>query len=165
MERVISCVQTVSYSFVQDRNEFGNIQPKRGIRKGDPMSPYLYILCAEGLSSIIRRNEEAGLVHGCCVARGEPPISHLIFADDCYMFFKAITQEARSMKGILERYENLSVQKINFTKSTVRIVQIQEILAGKKYALYCRYRKQRYQESIWGCQCILAGEKIFLSSS
>ncbi|XP_074378458.1 uncharacterized protein LOC141719995 [Apium graveolens] len=116
--RIMRCVQTVSYSFIQDGCEFGNIKPKRGIRQGDPISPYLYILCAEGLSSIIRRHEEVGLIHGCSIARGAPPISHLLFADDCYMFFKATAQEARSMKSILQRYEQLSGQAINLSKST-----------------------------------------------
>ncbi|KAL8093405.1 hypothetical protein AgCh_035325 [Apium graveolens] len=88
-------------------------------RKGDPISPYLYILCAEGLSSMIRRNEEAGLLHGCKIARGAPAISHLLFADDGYFFFKAIAQEANSMKSILQRYENLSGQTINYRKSAV----------------------------------------------
>lgn len=50
VDRVMKCVQTVRYSFLQDGCEFGDIQPKRGIRQGDPISPYLYILCAEGLS-------------------------------------------------------------------------------------------------------------------
>lgn len=113
------CVQRVSYSFVHDGTEFGNIQPKRGIRQGDPISPYLYILCAEGLSSIIRRHEDVSLVHGCSIARGAPPISHLLFADNCYVFFKATIQEARSMKSILEGYERLSGQAINLMKSTM----------------------------------------------
>lgn len=48
------------------------------------MSPYQYILCAEGLSGIMRRYKETGLVHGCKIAREVPSISHLLFADDCY---------------------------------------------------------------------------------
>ncbi|KAL8107899.1 hypothetical protein AgCh_024343 [Apium graveolens] len=88
-------------------------------RQGDPMSPYIYILCAEGLSSTIKRNEEAGLIHGCSVARGAPAVSHLLFADDCYFFFKAIESEATVMKNIIKRYEELSGQAINIHKSTI----------------------------------------------
>lgn len=148
VERIMQCVQTVSYSFLHDGCEFGNIQPKRGIRQGDPISPYLYILCAEGLSAVIRRNEEVGLVHGISIARGAPPISHLLFADDCYVFIKATTQEARCMKSILERYEKLSGQEINLMKSTVTfspntttdcrqqicdILQVEETMRPGKY--------------------------------
>lgn len=96
--------------------EFGEIVPQRGIRKGGPISPYLYIMCAEGLSSIIRRPK---LIYGCVVARGAPPVSYLLFADDCYFFFKETKQEATTMRNILRRYENLSGQSINLRKSTV----------------------------------------------
>lgn len=118
INRVMTCVKTVSYSFIQDGTVFGEIIPQRGIRQGDPISPYLYILCAEGLSSILRRHE-VNLIHGCVIARGAPAISHLLFADDCYFFFKATENEARTMKNILLRYERLSGQAVNFRKSTV----------------------------------------------
>lgn len=76
-------------------------------------------MCVEGLSSIIRRNEDAGLLHGCRIARGAPIISHLLFADDCYFFFKATKSEANVMKRILSRYETISGQMINYNKSSV----------------------------------------------
>lgn len=100
IERVMKCVRTVSYSFIHDGFEFGNFEPQRGIRQGDLISPYPYILCVEGLSSMIRRNEETGLLHGCKIARGAPEISH-------------------SMKRILQRYEILSGQYVNYGKSVV----------------------------------------------
>lgn len=89
------------------------------MRQGDPISPYIYIMCAEGLSSIIRRNEDMGLIHGCTIARGAPTISHLLFADDCYLFFRATKTEADVVKRILRRYENISGQKINYAKSSI----------------------------------------------
>lgn len=107
VDRVMRCVKSVSYSFVQDGVEFDNIL-QRGIRQGDPISPYLYILCAEGLSSIMRRYEEVGLIHGCSITRGAPSISYLLFTDDWYFFSKATGVEANNMKSILMRYEKLS---------------------------------------------------------
>ena len=68
---------------------------------------------------MIRRNESAGLLHGCTIARGAPAISHLLFADDCYFFFKAVGPEANVMKRILNRYEEISGQKVNYTKSAL----------------------------------------------
>lgn len=50
---------------------------------------------------------------------GAPTISHLLFADDCYFFFKATEREAGVMKNILDRYERESGQMINYNKSTV----------------------------------------------
>ncbi|XP_074376188.1 secreted RxLR effector protein 78-like [Apium graveolens] len=106
--RTMKLITSVSYSFIRNGDVFGDITPHRGVRKGDPISPYIYIMCAEGLSSIIRRNEEVGVLHGCTVARGAPMISHLLFADDCYFFFRANKTEANAMKRILDRYEHIS---------------------------------------------------------
>lgn len=83
IDRVMFFIRSASYAFLHNGETFGNVIPQRGLRQGDPISPYLYIMCAEGLSAMIRRNEEAGILHGCRVARGAPSISHLLFADDC----------------------------------------------------------------------------------
>ncbi|XP_074359973.1 uncharacterized protein LOC141700097 [Apium graveolens] len=76
-------------------------------------------MCVEGLSAIIRGNEQAGILHGCTVARGAPTISHLLFADDCYFFFRANATEAGVMRRILDRYEHISGKMVNFNKSVV----------------------------------------------
>lgn len=62
-----------------------------------------------------------GLLHGCRIARRAPAVSHLLFADDCYFFFKAVKTEARVMKQIINRYESLSGQAVNFNKSTITV--------------------------------------------
>ncbi|KAL8158305.1 hypothetical protein AgCh_002851 [Apium graveolens] len=119
VDRMMLCVKSVSYTFTHNGSIFGEVIPERGLHQGDPISPYLYILCVEGLSSIIRRNEAVGLIHGCVIARGAPAISHLLFADDCYLFFRAANVEAKIVKDILNRYERMSGQAINFHKSSV----------------------------------------------
>lgn len=118
-QRVMTCIKTVTYTFVNSGEVFGEVKPCRGIRQGDPISPYIYLLCAEGLSSIIKRHEDVGLLHGISIAKGAPPISHLLFMDDCYMFFRANRDEARIMKDVLDRYERLSGQAVNYNKSSV----------------------------------------------
>lgn len=54
INRIIKLVSSVFYGFLQNGVEFGNMVPRRGYRQGDPISPYLYIMCVEGLSAIIR---------------------------------------------------------------------------------------------------------------
>ncbi|KAH9697132.1 reverse transcriptase domain-containing protein [Citrus sinensis] len=94
----------VQYQVARDEKEIGPIIPGRGLRQGDLLSPYLFILCAEGLSALIRKHELAGLLHGVKVARGAPVVSHLFLADDCFMFFKANQSEACLIKHILAAY-------------------------------------------------------------
>ncbi|XP_074333675.1 putative ribonuclease H protein At1g65750 isoform X1 [Apium graveolens] len=119
VERVMQCIKTVTYSFLRNGEIFGEVIPQRGIRQGDPISPYLYILCAEGLSAMIREYEKCGLLHGCKIARNAPSISHLLFADNCYFFLRATKTEAQTLKSVLQRYEAWSGQVISYEKSEV----------------------------------------------
>lgn len=116
---VLQCVTTVFYNIVHGENEMGPIVPSRGIRQGDPLSPYLFIICAEGLSALIRNYEEIKLVQGIKICRCAPVISHMFFAEDSYFYCKAEVGEARRVLELLEVYEKASGQKINNSKSSV----------------------------------------------
>ena len=89
------------------------------LRQGDLLSLHLFILCVEGLSSLIRRQEKAGLIHDVKVVRGAPMVSHLFFADDAFLFFRANQQEALVVKSILASYGRASGQPVNFNKSSI----------------------------------------------
>ena len=51
----MECITTVSYSILVNGEPKGLIKPSRGLRQGDPLSPYLFLFCAEGLNAILRR--------------------------------------------------------------------------------------------------------------
>lgn len=57
---IMECVKTVSYSFLINGGAKGRVLPSRGLRQGDPLSPYLFILCSEVLSRLCRRAQEDG---------------------------------------------------------------------------------------------------------
>ena len=61
--------------------------------------PYLFIVCAKGLSAMIRDSEARGALHGYSVCRNAPSISHLFFADDSYLFFKNSLAEVEVVKS------------------------------------------------------------------
>jgi hypothetical protein len=86
---IMMCVETVDYSVIMNKEMVGPIIPGCGLRQGDPLSPYLFILCAEGLSALIRNAEARGVLQGVRVCRIAPRVSHLLFADDCFLFFQA----------------------------------------------------------------------------
>lgn len=105
----------VSYSIVHCEHVMGPITPTRGIRQGDPLSPYLFIICAEGLSSLISSYEAKHWIHGC---RNSPIISHMLFADDSYFYCKADTEDASKVVEMLKVYEKAFGQKVNGGKSS-----------------------------------------------
>lgn len=116
---IMTCVTSVRYQISYGGQEFGRIVPGRGLRQGDPLSPYLFIICTEGFSALLNYYEQRRLISGVCVARGAPRISHMFFADDSYIYCKASLKEAGHVREILKSFEKASGQKVNFDKSSI----------------------------------------------
>lgn len=62
IQLIIGCVKIVSYSVLVNGEHSGMIQPTRGIRQADPLSPFLFLLC--GLNALIKRAENSGEIYG-----------------------------------------------------------------------------------------------------
>lgn len=105
---ILQCVSSVSYRVIHGAREMGPIIPSRGLRQGDPLSSYLFILCAEGLSALLKKYERQKLIQGVTICRQAPSISHMFFADDSYLFCKANESEALRMMELLQIYEEAS---------------------------------------------------------
>lgn len=73
---ILLCISTVSYSFKLNGEPVGYVFPEHGIRQGDPLFPYLFVMCAEGLSSLLTHVETTGELQGIKVCRGAPSIHH-----------------------------------------------------------------------------------------
>lgn len=74
---------------------------------------------AESLSEMLRVQEEEGGLHEVSVARHAPPIFHLFFSDDCFLFFRENNLEAVVIKDILREYGDASGQWVNFDKTSI----------------------------------------------
>ncbi|XP_050222174.1 uncharacterized protein LOC126672268 [Mercurialis annua] len=118
VEKILNCITSVEFSFLINGSVKGHVQPRRGLRQGDPLSPYLFLICAQGLSCLINNAVEEGKMHGMLFGE-DCQISHLFFADDSLLFAREDVDEVKEIKGILEIYGKASGQVINFDKSAL----------------------------------------------
>ena len=110
---IMMCVTTVSYSVLINGEPRGNIIPSRGLCQGDPISPYLFVLCTKGLLAIITQKEAVRLI------KGAPLISHFFFADDSIIFCRATMEECKQVALVLDTYEKESGQKLSRDKTSL----------------------------------------------
>ena len=114
---IMMCVTSVSFLILINGEPKGAITHSRGLRQGDPLSPYLFLLCGEGLSAMLKKKEREGLIRGVAAARHAPRVSHLFFADDSVIFCRATKEECMQVAKVLEVYEEESGQKLNREKT------------------------------------------------
>lgn len=117
---IMECISSVQYHVLLNGQPRGHIVPQRGLRQGDPLSPYLFIMCTEALIANIKKAERGNQFTGMKVARACPSISHLLFADDSLFFCKAQKEECHTILRILKEYEVVSCQQFNFQKSSIQ---------------------------------------------
>ncbi|GJX59329.1 RNA-directed DNA polymerase, eukaryota, reverse transcriptase zinc-binding domain protein [Tanacetum coccineum] len=86
---ICACLTTYELEFMVNGDYVGVIKPQRGLRQGDPVSPYLFIIIANVLSRQISRAMTLGTLSGIKMVRNCPLISHIFFADDSLFFLKA----------------------------------------------------------------------------
>ena len=83
------CVKTVTYSILVNDEPHGLIQPTRGIRQGDLLSPFLFLLCTEGLHGLITKVAADDDLRGFSICKDGPKLTHLFFANDSLLFCKS----------------------------------------------------------------------------
>jgi hypothetical protein len=136
------------FSILINGSPFGLFSPARGLRQGDPLSPFLFILGTEVISRLLLHQESHDLLKGIKIARNCSPITHLLFADDLIIFAKATSAEAIIIKSCLDKYCLWSGQAIKISKSLVHfskkasaftITSIQGIFPCKKASASSKY--------------------------
>ena len=113
------CVKTVTYSILVNGEPKGMIIPTRGIRQGDPLSPFLFLLCTKGLNGLLNKTAHQRHIKGYSPCRNNPCLTHILFANDSLLFCRATIEECNQALDILDVYGKCSSQQINRSKTTI----------------------------------------------
>ncbi|KAL0011105.1 hypothetical protein SO802_006213 [Lithocarpus litseifolius] len=116
---IMSCVSTVFTAVLFNGEAIDTIYPSRGIRQGDPLSPYLFILCMDFLGQLIEEKCSQNLWQPVKASRNGPAFSHLLFADDLVFFTKADSTNCSAIRDVLDDFCALSGQTVSEAKSRV----------------------------------------------
>ncbi|GKV43679.1 hypothetical protein SLEP1_g50940 [Rubroshorea leprosula] len=113
------CLQTASVSVLVNGSPTEEFKMEKGLRQGDPIASFLFLIVAEGLNVLIESAINKELFQGIPVGSGDLNISHLQFANDTAVMGKAELGNIKAVKGILRWFELISSLKINFNKSVL----------------------------------------------
>ncbi|XP_060201962.1 uncharacterized protein LOC132630398 [Lycium barbarum] len=162
------------YSIVLNGTRNGFFKSNRGLRQGDPLSPALFVICAELLSRLLNNLSLDDNYSGYYRPRKGPSITHIAFADDVIFFTSCKPSDIRKVMRILIVYENVSSQQVNKSKIYVAVAtKTMHLLAAMKppkgtfeqlegalnsFLWNDNGTKRKYHWSKWESMCLLNEE-------
>ncbi|KAL6585288.1 hypothetical protein OROMI_004577 [Orobanche minor] len=132
---IMECVSKATSSVLVNGSPSKDFDFKRGLRQGDPLSPFLFLLVAEGLNLMMKKACVLGHFIPYKVERDSVAISHLQFVDDTIFFGEAVESNIIAIKSLLRCFESVSGLKINFCKSCLIGVGLEDVVVERWVAL------------------------------
>ena len=145
---IMSCVSTVSFEMLVNGGKSDQFKPSRGLRQGNPLSPCLFIIGQEMLSRLIEKEFELKNIIGVKASVCAPPITHVMYMDDIFLFSKATRSNVTAIMSCIWKYCLWSGQSLNnmkfgvfFSKQTDQnkqraIKHVLQMRSLKKDAIY-----------------------------
>lgn len=121
------CVQSATTSVLVNGSSSGKFSLERGLRQGDPLLPFLFLLAAEGLGLLITKACTKGLLSPAVIGKDKVVLSYLQYADDAVFVCKSGVENVCGIKRILCLLELVSGLKVNFSKCKLFGVSVSEV--------------------------------------
>jgi len=115
----MSCVTSVSYAVLVNETHRDFFQPTNSIHQGDPLSPLIFILCADVIGDLVKSKEAWGFVKGVKYKGMEDNLTHSLFADDLLITKSVTNNEVEAWVDILDSFSKVNGLVIN--KKQVKI--------------------------------------------
>jgi len=116
---VMALVTSTSFSILVNGSPSEIFSPSRGLRQGNPLSPFLFIIMMEGLGEAIKQAKSAGKIKGLKLTDNGQPLTHQQFVDDTMLQGIPIVQEASNYKFFLKIFALASGMEVNLSKSKI----------------------------------------------
>ncbi|XP_057432258.1 uncharacterized protein LOC130725012 [Lotus japonicus] len=121
------CIEPTRVSVLINGSPSGEFSMGKGIRQGDPITPFLFFIIAEGLNGLMRQAVDLHQFKGYCFGRQtNEEVSILQFADDTLFIGEATKENAFTLKCMLHCFELASGLKVNFFKSSLIGITVEE---------------------------------------
>lgn len=112
------CISSSRIRLLLNVDALQKFKPERGICQGDPLSPYLFVLCLERLFHLIQVAVEKKVWKPIKISKRSPRLSHLAFADDLILFIEASVAQIEVIQDILHAVCDISGQKVSTEKDS-----------------------------------------------
>ena len=132
---ISQCVSTASISIIINGSPSKPFKMGRGLRQGDPLSPFRFVLMAEVLNKMLMKALALGQIKGLRVGAADVLISHLQFADDTLLFCEADVQQLCFIKNLLLSFQALSELAVNYHKSALIVIGKDDVWAKETAGL------------------------------
>lgn len=115
---IMNMISSTRFHILWNGIPLTEITPTRGIQQGNPLSPYLFILCLERLSIRLEEAVRDRLIHPISF-KGQVCLLHLFFADDIFLFTKAMARDCKQLHRLLQNFCGSFGQIVSVTKSRI----------------------------------------------